>query len=316
MTTISSDTHGGPAWVTKYRPNDFKEVVGNAEFVQRLQDMVQRRSLPNILLCGPPGCGKSVLLDCICASYEVMHLCAHEERGVDAARNKIRTFASREKRRAVVLDEIDGMVPGAQHSLQRVMESVGDSLVFMFACNDSERVIDVIQSRCAILRLNTADDEAMKQLAVRIADAEGMNITCDGINSLLLSSQGDLRMLVNNLQICRSRVSTDPVDANLVSEACDQPSPRTVWKVLELCAAGRLKEALVTMDSMWSQGHAVQDVLILLTALIRKSDLHNDVILRLLMMVNSAHINFGVISSRLQVAELFVNIAREVQQEQ
>ena len=302
----------GAPWIEKHRPRRFEDVVGNAGFVSRLREMAEQGTLPNMVLVGPPGCGKSALIGCLCAGFEVMHLCAHEDRGVDAVRNKIRAFSKRGGRRAVVLDEIDGMAPGPQHSLQRVMETVGDGATFLFACNDSERVIDVIQSRCAVLRLNTAQEPDMRRLAERVAAAEGLRVTNDGLNSLVLSCQGDLRVLVNNLQICAMHAGGREVDADLVAAACDQPSPRTVWRVLELCAAGEVRDALVATDRMWAQGHSPHDVVALLTALVRKSDLPDETIVRLLVVVNQAQMRMSVVTSRLQVAELFVEIAREV----
>lgn len=309
------------AWTARFRPKTFDEVVGNLEYVSRLRSIVNGTNVPNIILVGPAGCGKTTLLDIMCREYTqavpnmVLSLSANDDRGMDAIRTKVKVFAQAvhaSKRRVVIIDEMDGMTAGLQHSLQRIMELHSDRVVFFFTCNDSERIIDVIQSRCAVMRLNTVSDSDLSTVVRRVCETEKeLTVTEDGLRTLVLSAQGDVRLLLNNMQVCR--LHSNEITVDLVEYACDQPSPRKTWQVLELCAAGELVQALKLLKDIFQQGHSAQDVMSLMVRLIKKSDLPDAHMINMLVLINDAQVNICLAdSSHVQLAELFVRIAHAV----
>ncbi|KAF4706043.1 Subunit of heteropentameric Replication factor C (RF-C), variant 2, partial [Perkinsus olseni] len=100
--TASSAPAGvGLPWVEKYRPRDLSDVVGNEPAMQRLRAMAEDRHMPNLLLSGPPGCGKTTSVMCLARALlgddlvktAVLELNASDDRGIDVVRNRIKTFA-------------------------------------------------------------------------------------------------------------------------------------------------------------------------------------------------------------------------------
>ena len=123
---------------------------------------------------GPPGCGKTSSVLCIARqilgeyfSKGVIELNASDERGIDVVRNKIKEFSQlkvklpNDAHKIVILDEADSLTAAAQQALRMVISDYSDSTRFVFACNDSSKIIEPIQSRCVMLRFARLTDEAV-----------------------------------------------------------------------------------------------------------------------------------------------------------
>eukprot|EP00898_Chlorokybus_atmophyticus_P002022 jgi/Chlat1/2820/Chrsp187S00202 len=142
-------------WVEKYRPAKIKDIVGNVDAVGRLQT-TSILALAHALL-GPA------------FKEAVLELNASDDRGIDVVRNKIKMFAQKKvtlpagRHKIVLLDEADSMTSGAQQALRRTMELHSSTTRFALACNTSSKIIEPIQSRCAVVRFT------------RLGDGEGLN---------------------------------------------------------------------------------------------------------------------------------------------
>ncbi len=158
-------------WIEKYRPDTLADVVGNTEAVSRLAAIAQVGNLPNIILSGPPGIGKTTSIMCLARemlgeSYKnaVLELNASDARGIDVVRNKIKMFAQKKvtlppgRHKIIILDEADSMTSAAQQALRRTMEIYSPTTRFALACNNSTKIIEPIQSRCAVLRYSRLHD--------------------------------------------------------------------------------------------------------------------------------------------------------------
>ena len=152
----------GP-WVEKYRPQTLDDVVGQKHIVGSLKKYVDQGSMPNLMFTGPAGVGKTTsalaLVKAILGDYwrqNFLELNASDARGIDTVRNEIKSFCRLKPVgapfRIIFLDEVDNMTKDAQHALRREMEMYTKTASFILSCKYSSKIIDPIQSRCAIFR--------------------------------------------------------------------------------------------------------------------------------------------------------------------
>ena len=137
----------------------------------------------------------------------VLELNASNERGIDVVRNRIKMFAQqkvtlpRGRHKIVILDEADAMTEAAQQALRRTMEIYSNTTRFALAANSSEKIIEPIQSRCAMLRYSRLDNAQVLAKLLDVCEKENVSYTEDGMEAIIFTAQGDMRQALNNLQV-------------------------------------------------------------------------------------------------------------------
>lgn len=141
------------------------------------------------------------------------------------------------------------MTSGAQQALRRTMEIYASTTRFAFACNQSNKIIEPIQSRCAILRYSRLTDGQVVKRLKQVCDAEKVEHTEDGIAALVFSAEGDMRQAINNLQSTWSGFGF--VSGDNVFRVVDSPHPIKVQAMIKACWEGKVDAALETLNELW-----------------------------------------------------------------
>lgn len=259
-------------WVEKYRPQRFEEIVGNEETVSRLSVFAANGNAPNIIIAGPPGVGKTTTILCLARILlgpnfreGVLELNASNERGIDVVRNKIKMFAQQKvtlpsgRHKIIILDEADSMTEGAQQALRRTMEIYSATTRFALACNTSEKIIEPIQSRCAMLRFSKLSDAQVLAKMIEVCQLENLTYIEKGLEAIVFTAQGDMRQALNNLQSTANGYG-HVTDEN-VFKVCDEPHPMLVEGMLKHCSEGDIHKAYKTIAKLWRLGYSAEDVI-------------------------------------------------------
>jgi replication factor C small subunit len=240
-------------WVEKYRPTSLAEMVGQESIVPFLRAYAAKRSMPHLLFAGPPGAGKTTAAlalahDLYGAEWRqnFLELNSSDTRGIDTVRTTIKEYARTAPIgevgfKILFLDEADNLTSDAQAALRRLMERYSGSCRFVLSCNYSSRIIDPIQSRCAVFRFRGYSPEAIRTQLERIAKAEGKRITPDALATLVTAGAGDMRRAVNLLQLTATH--SDTVTPETVKEYATVPLRREVEAMLGAALSGRFGEA-------------------------------------------------------------------------
>ena len=147
-------------WVEKYRPKTIVECILPKRTKQTFQDFVEKGEIPNMLLSGPPGIGKTTVAKALCnqlgADFYVING-SDEGRFLDTVRNNAKNFAStvsltsESKHKVIIIDEADNTTPDVQLLLRASIEEFSGNCRFIFTCNYKNKIIDPLHSRCAVI---------------------------------------------------------------------------------------------------------------------------------------------------------------------
>ena len=244
----SNENENHEVWTEKYRPKDFNEILGQEDIVKRVQAFVKKKNLPNLLFSGPPGVGKTTLALVIARKLygenwreNLLELNASDERGIDIIRVKVKDFARTKALsdvlfKLVYLDESDALTKEAQQALRRVMEDFTRTCRFILSCNYSSKIIEPIQSRCAVFRFSPLKAEDIKNRLRYIAKNEGKNITEDALDAIVYICNGDMRKAINILQM--SAAISDTIDESIVYKATGLAKREDVESVVKKALSG------------------------------------------------------------------------------
>ena len=259
-------------WTEKYRPNDFSDVKGQKEVVKRVKSFVEQKNMPHLLFSGPAGVGKTSLSLVVAKKLfgdgwgnNFLELNASDERGIDVVRVKVKDFA---RTRAIgdvpfkiiYLDECDALTKEAQQALRRTMENYTQTCRFILSCNYSSKIIDPIQSRCAIFRFKPIEGQELNHIIDRIAKKEKLKIDEKAKQTLIEISEGDCRRLENILQ--SSAAIDKHITEDLLYSLASIARPKEVDDVLKLALDNKFKESRdKLLDVMLNYGLSGLDII-------------------------------------------------------
>lgn len=259
-------------WTEKYRPSKFLDVVGQDSIIKRVESLTNSLNIPHLLFAGPAGTGKSTLALIVVKELfkdswkeNYLELNASDERGIQVVREKVKNFARTKSIgsipfKVIFLDEADALTPEAQQALRRTMENYSATCRFILSCNYSSKIIDPIQSRCAIFRFKLLEKKDIEKVIMKIVENEKLTIAPDSIEVLYEGSEGDCRRCINLLQ---STASISPsITTELVSTILSNAKPKDIKIVLDYAISGDFQKAREKLlDIMLKESISGQDVI-------------------------------------------------------
>ncbi|OIO25911.1 replication factor C small subunit [Candidatus Micrarchaeota archaeon CG_4_10_14_0_2_um_filter_55_9] len=262
-------------WVEKYRPKRLNDIIGHEKVVANLKRYAADKSMPHLLFAGRAGIGKT------CAALALanelygdqrrqcfLELNASDERGIDVMRSReqqkdaarkanttsVKDFARTRPMadvafKIVFLDEADALTPDAQHALRRTMELYSSTTRFILSCNYSSKIIEPIQSRCAVFRFKALTDEDVKKIIERIIKGEGLEIADDeAMDALIYVADGDARRVINSLQAVATL--TKKITAENIYSVASRARPKEVRAMVEAAFKGDFMKAREALDDL------------------------------------------------------------------
>ncbi|BCV03171.1 MAG: hypothetical protein CM15mV62_410 [uncultured marine virus] len=208
-------------WTEKYRPQRIGDIYGQEQFVMDAQSWKEENNMPNLLLYGNPGNGKTTAG--IVVAKEILgdgfkdnffEINASDDRRLETVRTTIKQAAQSASLgdvpfRICLLDEMENMTSDAQGALKRIMERYSSNIRFIITCNEKNKIIFALQSRCANYHFKPISNDKMLDMVKEILRKENITRFSDeDLGGFLYSMNGDMRRAITELQAAKSSNST------------------------------------------------------------------------------------------------------------
>jgi replication factor C small subunit len=308
-------------WTEKYRPKRLEEVSGQKDVVASLKAFVKAMNMPNMLFAGPPGVGKTTC--CLALAHELfgehlsgnfLELNASDERGIDIVRGRIKDFARSvslgdKPFKLIFLDEGDALTSDAQQALRRTMEANSSVTRFIISANYSSRIIEPIQSRCAVFRFMPLSHEDMRKAIEHVAKGEKLRVDEKAYEAIFYVSEGDMRRALNVLQGCAMR--SDHVTEELVHKTSSRATPKEVKEMVRTAMDGKFEEARASLDKLIvTYGLSGEDILVQVYREAGRLEVPEKQRMRLIEMIGEC--NFRLVqgsNERIQIEAMLAQLA-------
>jgi DNA polymerase III delta prime subunit len=200
-------------WTEKYRPKTIEDCILPERLKLPFQEYVNQRNIPNLLLAGGAGVGKTTVAKALCnevgCDYIVIN--GSDESGIDTFRTKIKNYASSMSltggRKVIIIDEADYLNPNStQPALRNAIEEFASNCSFIFTCNYKNRIIEPLHSRCAVIEFSLKNGEKAKMASAffkriqSVLQSELVDYDDKVIAELIKKHFPDFRRIINELQ--------------------------------------------------------------------------------------------------------------------
>jgi len=261
-------------WIEKYRPKNSNDILLDSFIKTKIEKILETKMIPNMIITGEQGTGKtSTILFLAKEIYKdkyndyVLELNASDDRGLSIINNTIYPFCKKKisndfiNYKLVILDEADSITSKAQNLLSNLISKFKHNTRIVFICNDCNKIIESIQSRCIIIKYPKINNNNLFTKIEYICKNENILYTSESINTLISVSDFDIRQIINNLECIY--YSFNELTNDNIYKFIDKPKPYYISLILKYCIEKNYSETINIIKYLYNKGYIPNDIFLI-----------------------------------------------------
>lgn len=261
-------------FIDKFQPIYFKDFEIDAKIIEIFKTLISMDNL-NILLIGDMASGKTSLLNAIMKEYyagssqkeyeeNVLYINSLKEQGINYYRSDVKTFCQtcssiKNKKKIVVLDDIDIINEQSQQVFRNCIDKFSHNVHFISSCSNTQKVIESLQSRFIIIKINPLKRENLHKIILKIKNSENIDIDSEAEEFILDISNSAAKILLNYME--KFKLLNQKITYELAVQLCTNISFITFEEYNTLLKNNKLNEAIKLIYQIYDKGYSVMDIL-------------------------------------------------------
>jgi len=261
-------------FLNKYQPLYFNDFVSDDGMIDILNTLIKMDNL-NILFIGDIGSGKTTFLNATIREYykdytpshyqdNILHINSLKEQGINYYRNDVKTFCQtcssiKNKKKIIILDDIDIINEQSQQVFRNCIDKYSHNVHFISSCSNIQKVIESLQSRLTIIKLQPLKREDLKLVILKIKNAENIQITEDAEEFILNISNNTAKILINYME--KFKLLNQDVNIDLATSVCTNISFFIFEQYTQFLQNSDLNSAVKLLYDIYDKGYSVMDIL-------------------------------------------------------
>ena len=258
----------------KYQPLYFKDFESNDEMIDILNNLIFINNL-NILFIGDIGSGKTTFLNATIKEYykdytqqqyqnNILHINSLKEQGINYYRNDVKTFCQtcssiNNKKKIIVLDDIDIINEQSQQVFRNCIDKYSHNVHFISSCSNSQKVIESLQSRFIIIKIEPLKIHNLNKIIQKIIDTEHINISEEAKQFILNVSNNNAKILFNYME--KFKLLNQDINLDLATNVCTNISFFIFEEYTKFLKNSNLNDAIKLLYDIYDKGYSVMDIL-------------------------------------------------------
>lgn len=261
-------------FIDKFQPIYFKDFEIDDKIIVILKTLINMNNL-NILLIGDMASGKTSLLNAIIKEYyfgnnpkdyeeNVLYINSLKEQGINYYRSDVKTFCQtcstiKNKKKIVLLDDIDIINEQSQQVFRNCIDKFSHNVHFISSCSNTQKVIESLQSRFIIIKINPLKRENLRKIIFKIKNSEHIEIDNEAEEFILDISNSAAKILLNYME--KFKLLNQKITYDLAIKLCTNISFITFEEYNTLLKNNKLNEAIKLIYQIYDKGYSVMDIL-------------------------------------------------------
>jgi replication factor C small subunit len=259
-------------FIYKYQPLFLDEFEYEDELLLLIRTLIKMDNL-NILFIGDSGCGKTSLINVIIKEYygkeiqndNILIINSLKDQGITYYRNDVKIFCQTSssilgKKKILILDDIDNINEQSQQVFRNCIDKYSHNVHFISSCNNSQKVIDSIQSRLTVIKIKALHHANLIKIINKISDKENIVLDDECKKFILSISNNSIKILINYLE--KLKLINLPITLELVSDVCTNIAFKDFEYFTKYCKYDKnIVEAVQLIYKLFDKGYSVMDIL-------------------------------------------------------
>ena len=257
-------------FIYKYKPQSFDDFEIKPEIIDILKTLISMNNL-NILFIGDSGSGKTSLINVLIKEYygddyandNILEINSLKEQGIQYYRTEVKTFCQTRcsvpsKKKIVILDDIDNINEQSQQVFRNCIDKYSNNVHFISSCCNVQKVIDSLQSRKIIVKLNSLTKTQFLNILHGVKGKENISIDTNAENFIVSICNGSVRILLNYLE--KFKIINENIDINMANKICTNISFSLFNNYTEQVMNGKNNTAIDIFYGLYDKGYSVMDI--------------------------------------------------------